>query len=59
VEAELNEALPDLEIEVIEGGGGIFDVIYEDKLIFSKKTMNDNRFPEDGEITQLVKGEIR
>jgi selenoprotein W-related protein len=34
------------------GGGGAFEVLYNGKLIFSKKALD--RLPEDGEITTLI-----
>jgi len=33
-------------------GGGLFEVSYNDELIFSKKALD--RFPEKGEIIKLV-----
>ncbi len=38
---------------MIQSGGGVFEVSVNDSLIFSKKSLN--RFPEDGEIMELVK----
>jgi len=35
-------------------GGGLFEVSYNDELIFSKKALD--RFPEKGEIITLVNG---
>jgi selenoprotein W-related protein len=42
------------EIELIASSGGVFEVIVEDNLLFSKKSLG--RFPEDGEIENLVQG---
>jgi len=36
-------------IELIEGGGGIFDVVVNGTLVFSKHKEGD-RFPDTGEI---------
>jgi len=33
-------------------GGGVFEVTYNGKLIFSKKSLD--RFPEKGEVTGLI-----
>ena len=55
MEAELRSSFPGLKVELIKSGGGVFDVRYNDELIFSKKETKENRFPEDGEITDLVK----
>jgi selenoprotein W-related protein len=49
--AELSDRLS-LESELVASGGGVFEVIADDKLIFSKKSLG--RFPEDGEIVDLV-----
>ena len=40
------------EIELISSGGGVFEVMFEDKLIFSKKSLG--RFPEPSEIDDLI-----
>ena len=42
----------DVEIELISSGGGVFEVCFEDKLIFSKKSLG--RFPEHSEIGDLI-----
>ena len=42
----------DVEIELISSGGGVFEVMLEDKLIFSKKSIG--RFPEHSEIDDLI-----
>jgi selT/selW/selH-like putative selenoprotein len=41
-----------VEVELIEGSNGIFDVKVDSKLIFSK--FETGRFPEPGEITKLL-----
>jgi selenoprotein W-related protein len=40
--------------ELIEGGGGIFDVRVDGELIYSKH--ETGRFPEHGEILQQLEG---
>jgi selenoprotein W-related protein len=40
------------EIELISSSGGVFEIVVDDKLIFSKKSLQ--RFPEEGEITLLL-----
>jgi len=40
------------ESTLIPGGGGVFDVSVDGKLIFSKKSVG--RFPEPGEIVGLL-----
>ena len=38
--------------ELIESSGGVFEVVVNDDLIFSKKSLN--RFPETNEIFNLI-----
>jgi selenoprotein W-related protein len=45
-----------LEAEMIESGGGVFEVILGDDLIFSKKALD--RHAEDGEVATLVRQKI-
>jgi selenoprotein W-related protein len=55
VEAEVKATYPDAIIRLAKGSGGIFDVKLNDKLVYSKKNMEDPRFPNEGEITRLIK----
>jgi len=57
VEAELRASHPDSNIKLIEGGGGIFNVKYDGKLIYSKQNIEGQRFPNEGEITKLIEKE--
>ena len=43
-----------VEAELIRGGGGIFDVVIDGRLIFSKQEVG--RFPEDAEILAKLRG---
>jgi len=52
LKAELEQNFPDLDISLISSGGGVFEVILNSKLIFSKKALN--RFPEKGEVAKLI-----
>jgi len=52
LEAELMQRFPDLQIELIEGSGGVFEVSTPGKKIFSKKQMG--RFPELDEILRQL-----
>ena len=54
VEAELKAKYPDSTIKLIKGGGGIFDVKCDGKLIYSKLNTKGQRFPNDGEISGLI-----
>jgi predicted Rdx family selenoprotein len=40
LEAELKKSLPTIEISLISSGGGVFEVVLDEKLIFSKKALN-------------------
>ena len=40
--------------ELIESGGGVFEIKANGHLIFSKKELR--RFPEEGEIKDLIEG---
>jgi selenoprotein W-related protein len=42
-----------LEVELLASSGGVFEVVADGKLVFSKKTLN--RFPEEGEVVHLIK----
>jgi len=44
---------PANEVSLIEGGGGVFEVTRNGKLMFSKKATN--RFPTDEELDALLK----
>ncbi len=40
------------QLLLIPSGGGVFEIIKDNELIFSKKQLD--RFPEDGEIFRLL-----
>ena len=40
------------ELTLIPSGGGVFEVIKNGDLIFSKKSLE--RFPDDGEVMNLI-----
>jgi len=42
-----------LEAELHEGGGGVYDVVADGELVFSKH--ESGRFPEDREILDALK----
>lgn len=52
--AEIEKALGVVS-ELIQGRGGVFEVTVDGKRIFSKKELG--RFPEDGEILGLIRGD--
>ncbi|MBF0468268.1 MAG: Rdx family protein [Desulfamplus sp.] len=55
MEADLKRTCPDADIKLIKGGGGIFDVKCNGKIIYSKKNVQGRRFPDEGEISRLIK----
>ena len=48
MKAEIEKQYPDAAVELIEGSGGVFEVVKDGQLIFSKK--QTGRFPEPEEI---------
>jgi selenoprotein W-related protein len=42
-----------VDIELIASSGGVFEIVADGKLIFSKKELK--RFPEDKEVEELIK----
>lgn len=50
--AELQETLG-LAPKVTPGGRGVFDVLLDGTLVYSKH--ETARFPEDGEVTRLIR----
>ena len=53
LEAELKSRFPGVETKLISSGGGVYEIIIDGELIFSKKTLG--RFPDDGEVAALIK----
>ena len=51
VSAEIKEAIS-VEANLVASAGGVFNVMLDGKLIFSKHKFG--RFPEEGEITKLL-----
>ena len=49
--AEIKE-FTDAEVKLIAGGGGVFDVRCDGKLVFSK--FEKKRFPDIGEMADLL-----
>lgn len=44
---------PGLEVELVRGGGGVFDVSVDGEVLFSKH--KQGRFPEPGEILSILR----
>ena len=57
VERELLNAFDDLDVELVEGEHGIFEIKYGDSLIFAKKKDSccNDRFPRPGEIPDIIR----
>ena len=53
LEAELKSKFPGIETKLISSGGGVFEIMLNGDLIFSKKAKG--RFPEDCEVASLIK----
>lgn len=54
MEAEVRKEYPDSTVVLITGKGGIFDVLCNGKVIYSKHDSEKERFPYKGEISALI-----
>ena len=52
--AELQKAFPGIETKLVPSSGGVFDVMVDGKLVFSKR--GAGRHARPGEIVDLLKG---
>ena len=52
LESYIRNKIKDIQVELISGGGGVFEVRFNKELIFSKKSIG--RFPENSEIVNLI-----
>ena len=52
MEAKLKQTFQGIHVQLISSGGGVFEVTLNDRLIFSKRSLD--RFPDDGEIEKLI-----
>ena len=53
MEGELNAAFSGIDVRLVPGHGGIFEVTLDNDVIFDKSTTG--RFPDAGEITGIIK----
>jgi len=53
VAAELKQTLG-AEVKLVEGSGGVFDVVVDGRTVFSKH--ETGRFPDPGEVVRLAQG---
>ena len=51
--AELKESFPDLEVKLIPGSGGIFEVTLDGAVVFSKKRVG--RHAQPGEVVEAIR----
>ena len=51
---EIKGQFAEAKVEIIEGSGGVFDVTFDGKLIYSKKETGE--FPEEQVILNKLKG---
>ena len=52
--SELFEQNPGAEVELVKSSGGVFEIIIDGVLRFSKRELG--RFPTDEEVEQFVNG---
>ena len=50
--SELNRNFTDINVELVKGSGGVFDVQIDERIVFSKTITK--RFPYDDEIFHIV-----
>ncbi len=50
--AEIKEAYPGTEVNLVESSGGLFEVTVDGNLVFSKQELG--RHAEDGEVLRLM-----
>lgn len=54
--AEVKEAYPDAEVNLMEASGGLFEVTVDGDLVFSKKDLG--RHAEVGEVLGLMRDHL-
>ena len=52
--AELKESFG-VDVVLIEGGGGDFEVKVDDEVVWDKLRLQP-RFPDQGEVTEIIRG---
>ncbi len=50
--AALRDNYPDVDVQLVEASGGLFEVEVDGDLVFSKKSLG--RHAEDGEVLRLI-----
>lgn len=51
--AELRQAFPDADVRLIPSSGGVFEVMVDGTLVFSKKALR--RHAQPGEVVELIR----
>ncbi len=57
MEEEIRQAYSDIELELIEGRGGVFDIALDETRLYSKRrplNTEGGRFPVQGEAVMLI-----
>ena len=54
MEAEILDAHPNATVRLIEGGGGIFDVIVNGNTVYSKRNEPRRVFPKPGLVNERI-----
>jgi selenoprotein W-related protein len=50
--AEIHEAYSDAKVELIESSGGVYEVVLDGDLVFSKRELG--RHAEPGEVLEII-----
>jgi selT/selW/selH-like putative selenoprotein len=50
--AELKQAFPEVQVKLIQASGGVFEVMADGRLVFSKKAIRRHAAP--GEVVQAI-----
>lgn len=60
MEAEVKAGFDGVEVELVDGDNGVFDIAVGGKLIFSRGCSTfGKRFPRAGETTELIRQELK
>jgi len=61
VEEEIKTVYSDIDIVLIEGSGGIFEVVLEEEILFSKRDLigtDTKRFPYSHELSDRIREQL-
>ncbi len=51
--AEVEKEYPDTEVKLVEASGGLFEVVVDGDLVFSKRSLG--RHAEPGEVLEVIR----